>query len=279
MLTNTNVLLAQEKKLHKIRSELTFMHKAGVKEMVVALCIVFDILCMFQAIDLYFTQKQWMSWIVTAALAFVLDVPPMLLGAATQNHKLSPSAKKLQILGLLSAFVLTYLGTFALRFASMDEMFPVVTLNIAGQTAEATEAGHTAGQYIMTLIMAIIPLGTSLCSFVLGMQDDPDEKYRHQVRMNCIALRQQIDAKKVMRAELANDMQFDREAYDKARQDIRLQIYHDQANILASNARKYLSEQIGSADAVTALMEDLQDSQEPQQETVSGHANYLDLTA
>ena len=94
-----------------------------------------------------------------------------------------------------------------------------------------------------------------------------------------IALRQQIDAHKVMRAELANDMLFDREAYDKARQDIRLQIYNDQAAILESDARKLLSEKIGNADGVTALMEEPQKSQEPQQGTVPGHSNHLNLSA
>lgn len=255
MLTNTDILLQQEKKLHKARKERTFMHKRGVKELIVLICMMFDTSCMLQSVDLFFSQKAWLSVIITVAMAFVLDVPPMLLGAVTKDRKISPQDKKLQIIGLLSAFVLMYLCTFGLRFACMDEMFPVVSIQIAGQAAEQAEAGHTTGQYIMALILAITPLGTSIVSFVLGMQDDPDEAYRHQLRLNRIELCQQINARKVEYAELSEDIDFDLNEYDEARYNIRLQTIRDQANILESDSRKLLTEKLGRAEAVTELME------------------------
>ena len=276
MLTNTNILLQQEKKLHKVRKERTFMHKSGVKELVVLICILFDTVCMKQAVDLYFTQKAWMSAIITVAMAFVLDVPPMLLGAVTKDRKIPPQEKKLQIIGLLSAFLLMYLCTFGLRFASMDEMFPVLSIQIAGHTAEQAEAGHTFGQYTMAFILAITPLGTSIVSFVLGMQDDPEEAYRHQLRMNRIELRQQINARKVEYAELSEDMEFDLNEYDKARYDIRRETIRDQADILKSDARKHLAEKLGGAEAVTELMEK---PHQPRMENTSGHTNRLNLSA
>ena len=276
MLTNTNILLQQEKKLYKARKERTFMHKRGVKELVVLICIIFDTVCMKQAVDLYFTQKAWMSAIITVAMAFVLDVPPMLLGAVTKDRKISPQDKKLQVIGLLSAFLLMYLCTFGLRFASMDEMFPVVSIQITGQAAEQAEVGHTFGQYTMAFILAITPLGTSIVSFVLGMQDDPEEKYRHQLRLNRIELRQQINARKVEYAELSADMEFDLNEYDKARYDIRRETIRDQADILKSDARKHLAEKLGGAEAVSELMEK---PHQPRMENTSGHTNRLNLSA
>ena len=276
MLTNTNILLQQEKKLYKARKERTFMHKRGVKELVVLICILFDTVCMKQAVDLYFTQKAGMSAIITVAMAFVLDVPPMLLGAVTKDRKIPPQEKKLQIIGLLSAFLLMYLCTFGLRFASMDEMFPVLSIQIAGHTAEQAEVGHTFGQYTMAFILAITPLGTSIVSFVLGMQDDPEEAYRHQLRLNRIELRQQINARKVEYAELSEDMEFDLNEYDKARYDIRRETIRDQADILKSDARKHLAEKLGGAEAVTELMEK---PHQPRMENTSGHTNRLNLSA
>ena len=276
MLTNTNILLQQEKKLYKARKERTFMHKRGVKELVVLICILFDTVCMKQAVDLYFTQKAWMSAIITVAMAFVLDVPPMLLGAVTKDRKIPPQEKKLQIIGLLSAFLLMYLCTFGLRFASMDEMFPVLSIQIAGHTAEQAEVGHTFGQYTMAFILAITPLGTSIVSFVLGMQDDPEEAYRHQLRLNRIELRQQINARKVEYAELSEDMEFDLNEYDKARYDSRRETIRDQADILKSDARKHLAEKLGGAEAVTELMEK---PHQPRMENTSGHTNRLNLSA
>ena len=276
MLTNTNILLQQEKKLYKARKERTFMHKRAVKELVVLICILFDTVCMKQAVDLYFTQKAWMSAIITVAMAFVLDVPPMLLGAVTKDRKIPPQEKKLQIIGLLSAFLLMYLCTFGLRFASMDEMFPVLSIQIAGHTAEQAEVGHTFGQYTMAFILAITPLGTSIVSFVLGMQDDPEEAYRHQLRLNRIELRQQINARKVEYAELSEDMEFDLNEYDKARYDIRRETIRDQADILKSDARKHLAEKLGGAEAVTELMEK---PHQPRMENTSGHTNRLNLSA
>ena len=276
MLTNTNILLQQEKKLYKARKERTFMHKRGVKELVVLICILFDTVCMKQAVDLYFTQKAWMSAIITVAMAFVLDVPPILLGAVTKDRKIPPQEKKLQIIGLLSAFLLMYLCTFGLRFASMDEMFPVLSIQIAGHTAEQAEVGHTFGQYTMAFILAITPLGTSIVSFVLGMQDDPEEAYRHQLRLNRIELRQQINARKVEYAELSEDMEFDLNEYDKARYDIRRETIRDQADILKSDARKHLAEKLGGAEAVTELMEK---PHQPRMENTSGHTNRLNLSA
>ena len=276
MLTNTNILLQQEKKLYKARKERTFMHKRGVKELVVLICILFDTVCMKQAVDLYFTQKAWMSAIITVAMAFVLDVPPMLLGAVTKDRMIPPQEIKLQIIGLLSAFLLMYLCTFGLRFASMDEMFPVLSIQIAGHTAEQAEVGHTFGQYTMAFILAITPLGTSIVSFVLGMQDDPEEAYRHQLRLNRIELRQQINARKVEYAELSEDMEFDLNEYDKARYDIRRETIRDQADILKSDARKHLAEKLGGAEAVTELMEK---PHQPRMENTSGHTNRLNLSA
>ena len=276
MLTNTNILLQQEKKLHKVRKERTFMHKSGVKELVVLICILFDTVCMFQSVDLFFSQKVWLSVIITVGMAFVLDVPPMVLGAVTRDRRLSPQEKKLQSIGLLSAFLLMYLATFVLRFATMDEMFPAVSLQITGQVQEQTQTGHTVGQYIMSLILAITPLGTSIVSFVLGMQDDPEEAYRHQLRLNRIELRQQINARKVEYAELSEDMEFDLNEYDKARYDIRRETIRDQADILKSDARKHLAEKLGGAEAVTELMEK---PHQPRMENTSGHTNRLNLSA
>ena len=276
MLTNTNILLQQEKKLHKARKERTFMHKSGVKELVVLICILFDTVCMYQAVDLYFTQKAWLSAIITVAMAFVLDVPPMLLGAVTKDSKIPPQDKKLQMIGLLSAFVLMYLCTFGLRFASMDEMFPVVSVQIAGQAAEQADASHTTGQYVMALILAITPLGTSIVSFVLGMQDDPEEAYRHQLRLNRIELRQWINAMKVKETELGEDMKFDLDGYDEARYNIRQETIRDQADILRSDSRKLLSEKLGRAEAVSELMEK---PHQPRQETASSRSNRLNLSA
>lgn len=272
MLTNTNILLRQEKKLYKTRKEQTFLHKRGIKELVVLLCIIFDAATIFTAVDLYLTQKVWLSWTVTVALAFCLDVPPMLLGICVQDKKLSPRSRRLQIIGLLAAFLLTFLGTFALRFASMDQMFPVVTLGldgVDGQEAAVAETAHTAGQYIMALILAILPLGTSICSFVLGLQSSVEDAVRHQLRLNQIELRQELDAMKVMRDELRQDMEFGLEDYDQQRYDIRLDSIQKQADILQSDARKILSEKIGTAEAVTELMEEPEAEQ--QDMTIAKH--------
>ena len=276
MLTNTNILKRQEKKLHRAIKERTFMHKRGVKELILVILVVCDTLCMYSAVDLYFTQKEWMSIIITIAMAFVLDVPPMLLGAVSNDRKIPPQEKKLQTIGLLSAFLLMYLCTFGLRFASMDEMFPVISLEIAGQAQEQTQAGHTFGQYIMALILAITPLGTSIVSFVLGMQDDPEETYRHQCRLNQIELQQQIDIMRVMYAELSEDMTFDLNEYDLERYDIRLKTIRDQADILKSDSRKHLTEKLARAEAVSELMEE---PVQPRTEKTSSHINHLNKTA
>lgn len=128
----------------------------------------------------------------------------------------------------------------------------------------------------MAFILAITPLGTSIVSFVLGMQDDPEEAYRHQLRLNRIELRQQINARKVEYTELSEDMEFDLNEYDKARYDIRRETIRDQADILKSDARKHLAEKLGGAEAVTELMEK---PHQPRMENTSGHTNRLNLSA
>lgn len=276
MLINTNVLSHQENKLYKARKERTFLHKSGVKELIVLIFILCDTVCMYQSIDLFFSQKAWISFMITFALAFVLDVPMMVVGACIHDRRTDPGIKKLEIGGLLSAFVMIYLCTFSLRFATMDEMFPVTSLEIAGQVAEQTQTGHTVGQYIMSLILAVIPLCTSGVSFVLGMQDDPDEKYRHQLRLNRIELRQQADMMRVQYAELSEDMSFDLNKYDEARYGICLETIENQANILKSDSKKYLAEKLAKAEAVSELMEE---PEQPRKEKPSGHINHLNLTA
>ena len=280
MLTNTNILQRQEKKLHRAIQERTFMHKRGVKEIAVLLCILVDMVTMFTAVDLYVTQKTWLSWTLTGALAFCLDVPPLLLGACVQDEKTPEKFKKMEIIALITAFVLVFGGVFGLRMASMDQMYPVHTLSglegISGQSVPETEAGHTAGQIIMALITALLPLATSICSFVLGLQSSPEDAYRHQLRLNRIELQQQIDIMRVMHAELREDMSFDLDKYDLERYNIRLETIRDQADILESDSRKHLTEKLGRAEAVSKLMEE---PAQPQTEKASGHINHLNLTA
>lgn len=277
LMTDNTILLRQEKKLYKIRKEKTFFHKSGVKELLVLACVAFDAATIFPSIDLYFTQMEWLSWVATVALAFCLDVPPMLLGTAVQDKRISPQEKKAQVIGLLAAFGLTFLATFALRFAGMDEMFPVVTLQIAGQAAEQAETGHTAGQYVMAAIMAILPLCTSICSYVLGLQASGEDAYRHQLRLNEIELRGHINTLKVMHTELQQEARFDLDAYDLERYRIRLATIHDQSEILRSDAKKLLSEKIGTAEAVTELMEEPEQTR--QENHTAGSAPRLNLTA
>ena len=280
MLINTNVLSHQENKLYKARKERTFLHKSGVKELIVLLCLLADMATMLTAVDLYVTQKTWLSWTLTGALAFCLDVPALLLGACIQDKKTPEKIKKMVIIALIAAFVLVFGGVFGLRMASMDQMYPVYTLGglegISGQSALQTEAGHTAGQIIMALITALLPLATSIVSFVLGLQDDPDEKYCHQLRLNRIELRQQADMMRVQYAELSEDMSFDLNKYDEARYGICLETIENQADILESDSKKYLAEKLAKAEAVSELMEE---PEQPRKEKPSGHINHLNLTA
>ena len=108
------------------------------------------------------------------------------------------------------------------------------------------------------------------------MQDDPEEAKRHQLRLNQIELQQQIDVAKVMYAELLEDMSFDLNTYDLERYNILLETIRAHADILESDSRKFLTEKLARAEAVSKLMEE---PAQPQTEKASGHINHLNLTA
>lgn len=263
MLNHPDILSQQEKRLHRVRTRRHILQAPGVKEAIILLCIVVDAFNIFAVLDLYQTQQAWLTWIITGTAAFCLDVPPMLIGSCIQNRDLPDKHRMVLCICLLLVFLIVFGAVFALRMATVEDMFQSTSdIGLQVQTGTAADAqaaevsdGPTAAQYIIAVLTGLLPLGTSICSFYLGAETSPEQNYRHQLEMNRIQLREEIDRLKVMRRELASDMTFDLDAYDEARCQIRRDLTHKEALDNKHTVRRILAEHLGTPDAITDLME------------------------
>lgn len=263
---NRDMLKKQNKALYINDTRRHIFNYPVVYPALIMSCILADGLTLFSLIDQFLKQSQNMSYVITAAVAGVLNIAAVLLAACLHNEEFSPRAKKTLAGMIIGVFLLFFTSVFVLRVASMEQMYGSNNedLGITIQTGVDTQDAYASeeddfeaslAQIILAVILGLEPLGTSVLCFYIGYEQSPKRKREYIDAEQITDLEKAIDTDKVMITELKADMAFDRAGYDNMQYE---QIYalivqlKEQAIV---KARKKLAEHDATPEGVTHLME------------------------
>lgn len=263
---NRDMLKKQNKALYINDTRRHIFNYPVIYPVLIMSCILADGLTLFSLIDQFLKQSQNMSYVITAAVAGVLNIAAVLLAACLHNEEFTPRVKKTLAGMIIGVFLLFFTSVFVLRVASMEQMYGSnnedlginIQTGVETQNTYATDEDDfnaSIAQIILAVILGLEPLGTSVLCFYIGYEQSPKRK-REYINAEQIAdLEKAIDNDKVMITELKADMAFDRIGYDNMQYEQTYALIIQLKEQALVKARKKLAEDDATPEGITHLME------------------------
>lgn len=258
--TPYTTLLQGELRAQRSGNALWF-RQAVVLAMVVILFLM-DWINQFSAFDAVLTESQWIGMMLSLCLALIFNVIPLILGKFIkdyQYHRGSHSRKPM--LFLVATFFLVFAVSVTFRWNTRELSFAAVSSvatnsSVAGASRESTSTGDEPGAICLTILLAILPLITSIVSTFLGyVSSDPilDKLNFYKRRMYELyeAKKDSCAAIEELKERMGQIEQYEYESYCNARAQVLAKVHY-----LESLAMKRLEEEIGNPDAVNYLSEE-----------------------
>lgn len=263
---NRKLLSKHNKTLYTLDTRRHIFNYPVVYPALIVACITADGLTLFSLIDQYLKQSQYMSIVITVAVAGVLNIAAVLLAACVQNERFASRTKKVLSGLIVTVFLLFFTAVFGLRIASMEQMYASNddNLKISIQTSvdvqdasaeDEEEFKASLAQIILAVILGLEPLGTSVLCFYIGYEQSPKRKREYYDADQIIELEKAIDNDKVVITELKADMEFDLSGYDHMQYERTCTVIDQLKEIAMVKARKKLAECDATPDGVSYLME------------------------
>lgn len=231
-----------------------------------ALVIVFiisDFFSLFGVVDAIFYQYWYLSWMVTGITAIILEVFPLL--GARFLMKPDRTTKDNYILGALGAgFAILVIAIIYLRYNTQEIMFSSTDaqLNITGISGIDNSYTASRAEQAMTLLMACLPILTSIAAFILTLMSPPSEKLKNLRKRNKILLKDELIALNAYESELRNELEINLVEHDDALYENMLQEINHYGELMRRRVRELSAEFIGNPQGVSDLLEST-DNYEP----------------
>lgn len=217
---------------------------------------VCDFVTIQSVMEFYLTESLLIQVIITAAVAFILNYLPSLLGKTMQD-KNSPN-RTMMICVLLTSFILLFMLTFLLRWNSREMMFQnSAALNLMSDTNANLENTIGAGENTLTIILGCSTLFTSVLSFIFSYTAlTPEEKKRHLIELRLLELENEKDIYQAHIDELERVINEDANA---KREEIAYQAavknVEDYKSMFKEEIRIALTESLQNANAVSTVLQ------------------------
>ena len=258
-----HIMLAKQEKARYNNMRIHVLQYPGVCQFFILACICADAFTLFSVFDLILTQQMGITWVITITVAAAINIAPMLLAANLRNEELTKASKATICTFLAVLFIVLFVVTFSLRYASQEQLFGSSSeLNIVvseeymqNETTIEETFEPTVAQRILAIILGLEPCATSICSFVLSYEVSPERKRRHLGNMQIIKLEEDIVRCKVMLEGLKNDLEFDIEEYDRELYEEFQAILIQKGELVKNMSIRKLSEHDGTPEGVSYLME------------------------
>lgn len=257
------IMLTKQENARYNSLRLHILQYPGICLLFILACICADAFTLFSVFDLILTQQKEITWVITITVASAINLAPMLLAANLRNEELTKGAKAVVCTFLACLFIILFVMTFSLRYASQELLYGSSSdlgILLQGEaiqngavTGEAFEP--TAAQRILAIILGFEPCATSICSFVLSYEVSPKRKRRHLGNLQITNLEEEMDKCKVMLAAVKESMEFDLEEYDRNQYEAFRAVLIQQGELAKNTAIRKLTEHIKTPEAVSFLME------------------------
>ena len=273
---STRLLKERENALYNAATRLNLLQHPWIKPLVVFGACGLDFSTLLPTMDSILTQNYLLSIIVTAGIAFCINIIPVFLGQTIRSGQFNSKERKWLSIMLCSLFAVMFLITFLLRISTGHEVLgaaDTIDLGLGMETA-TEESPLTMGQILMLTLLGFEPLITSGISFWLAYIENPDAKIRHIQTLYKIDLQDAIDTQTVMISELQADIDFDLVGNDSGLFDALNATMDAQAEEAKVRSRRSLAEKVATPEAVTYLLEEGYLTQQPERKESDEDSDY-----
>lgn len=250
------VLLRQERKLQKAANPV----KPLLLPLLLLFFVVLDALTIFELMDQMFYQSRWLSVLITVGIAIVLEGIPYLASQYFMRDK-KTIVDKVTLAALGTVFLLIFITLFVLRwnaraltFSSNESQLAVIT---SIQTVEQVDSIHgtSAAENVMTVLLGITPLATSVLAFFLSCIYKTSDKLKDKKKINAIELEERLKVLSIKQNEIKNELKRDLVSYNEDLYHVAVEQVNDYEKMLKVIVRQKLAVYLGTAQAVTNLLE------------------------
>lgn len=159
-------------------SKIHYLPRGVVPVILVMLFIFSDYIFISQLIDNYFYDAAWKGVVGSCIISVIIDVSPTFFAAFIMSK-----SKKLHhyisfvLLLCLDLSIFAFLGVT--RLNSADLIFSTGSTSLVSATNSVTESTVSAGQTALSWLFIVLPMATSVLSFIVGIMSDSksNEKY------------------------------------------------------------------------------------------------------
>lgn len=259
-------LLEGERRAQQSGNALWF--RQAVVLALVVLLFAMDWINQFSAFDAVLTENQWIGMMLSLCLALVFNVIPLILGKFIKDYQYHRGSKSVKpVIFLVVTFFLVFAISAAFRWNTRELSFAAVSSVTSNSSVvvtnpemtvltETTAPGDDPGARTLTILLAALPLITSIVSTFLGyVSSDPilDKLnfYKQRIYELYEAKKDGTAAVGELKERIGQIEQYEYESYCNARTMVAAKIHY-----LEGLAMKRLEEEIGNPDAVNYLSEE-----------------------
>lgn len=181
--------------------------------------IAIDFSFIKQLTDCYFVETWWKTLSSALVVAAIVDImPSMIAELAKRKHKQWYTYLGITVTALALMAVFTVL--FIVRWYSQDLIYETASTQLVVVSSLPTETGavetETAGRAAMTILFGLIPVVTSVISFLVSYYDDelPGNDSKRLPHLLCLKAHLINAGSSIY--ELENEMGRDIQGYDDA---------------------------------------------------------------
>lgn len=246
-----------QKKLNK--SEVLFFQRPNVVIGVAIVAFLADFVTLFSIIDLKLTESVLLSMLITTVISGVMNISPIIFSKLMNDKDNKSLTRKAQLISLLVLFISLFVISFALRWTTRADLFKtdtgIVISDVENTTTLEDEYEPTMSDDVLAILLGLEPLGTSILVYTLSNTDPLIEK-KKVLKGNQLNLISEKHKYEVMVKELERELERDLYEYDDKKYQEAIETVNVLKEYLMLHARQRLAEKIGSAEAVTYLMEE-----------------------
>jgi ABC-type polysaccharide transport system, permease component len=254
---HNDVIYQTQNKLNK--SEVLFFQRPKVVLGVAIIAFLADFVSLFNIIDLKLTQSVLLSVLITTVISGVMNISPIIISKLMNDKENKSLTRKIQLISLLVLFISLFVISFALRWTTRADLFRtdtgIVISDVENTTTLEDEYEPTISDDVLAILLGLEPLGTSILVYALSNTDPLIEK-KKVLKGNQLDLISEKHKYEVMVSELERELEKNLYEYDDKKYLEAVETVNVLKEYLMLHARQRLAERIGSAEAITYLMEE-----------------------
>lgn len=193
-------------------NEIHYLPKGMAAILLIIAFTCSDFLFIKQIVEYYFTEAEWMIYVSAAIISILIDVSPSILAACIMKKP----KKRIDYIGIgvtLTLLALMFILIGGLRINSADLMFSTNSTTLRSAVSEMAGPAVTPGQAWISAVYVVIPVFTSVLSFLIAVMDNNASRVTYADKMAGGSLYDQITQMEAEQIEIGHVLNKDFDSY------------------------------------------------------------------